>query len=63
MHGLSDNFGDIESEVIVEALAKWCFETGYEPDAPLMSRAIDLYNRGNDTAEKLFEAIRKQLTQ
>jgi hypothetical protein len=63
MHGLSDDIGEIGSEVIVEALAKWCFETGYEPDPPLMSRAIDLYNRGNDTSEKLLEAIRKQLTQ
>jgi hypothetical protein len=61
VHALSDDFEEFGSDVIVDALAAWCTETSYEPDLPLMSRAIELYNRGNDTSEKLLHALRRQL--
>jgi hypothetical protein len=63
MDALSGDFEDFAFDVVVDALVRWCGETRYEPDLPLMTRAIDLYNRGNDTPEKLLIALRKQLTQ
>ena len=58
---LSILFDQPAADVICEALTKWCYESRSEPDPVLMTRAIALYNRGNDTPERLIEALRKEL--
>jgi hypothetical protein len=45
------------AEVVCTALAKYCMKKGVEPDIILMHRAIHFYNLGNDTSDKLLEAI------
>ena len=61
MDGLSFRFNEAVADVVCEALFKWCHESHSEPDQMLMNRAINLYNRGNDTSELLFMALHKDL--
>jgi hypothetical protein len=58
---LSILFNQTSADVICEALTKWCHQSRSEPDPILMTRAIALYKRGNDTPEKLIEALHKAL--
>ena len=57
MKGLSGAFFHADPEVILEVLTEWCIRTHDEPDDYLISLAIALYNDGNNTAERLLEAL------
>ncbi|WP_146260084.1 hypothetical protein [Rhizobium tubonense] len=61
MHDLSFNCYEDDAEVIIAALSEWCRSTSSEPDALLMSRAIFLFNRGNDSVVRLVDALRTDL--
>jgi hypothetical protein len=60
MDGLSACFSTSNSDVICEATLRWCSQTR-EPDQHIMSRAIELFNRGHNTPERLLEALQKDL--
>jgi hypothetical protein len=51
-----------QADVICDALIQWCRSTDSEPDQMLMSMALDLYNRGNRTADQLLAALKRQLS-
>jgi len=55
-------FSSKEADVICEALAEWCRSTDSEPDQMLMLGAIDLYNGGNRTADRLLTALKQKLS-
>jgi hypothetical protein len=48
-------------DVIVEAMIQWCAQTQCEANEDLISRAIDLFNRGHNTSEQLFSAMQKDV--
>jgi hypothetical protein len=60
MDGLS-HYRSANEDIICEAAMKWCFRTFSEPDHRLMSRVIELFNRGNNTTELLLLALQKDL--
>jgi hypothetical protein len=60
MQGASERFSPTE-DVICEAATKWCAQTQCEADEDLISRAIDLFNRGHNTSERLLAALQKDL--
>ncbi|PZM15579.1 hypothetical protein [Rhizobium tubonense] len=61
MNDLAENWMHASADVICEALTKWCVQSQSEPDHFLMSRAIKLYNRGNDTPDLLIGALKSEL--
>jgi hypothetical protein len=61
MAGLSGGFFHADPEVVLEALTEWCVRKRDEPDDNLISLAITLYNDGNNTPERLLEALEIEL--
>jgi hypothetical protein len=61
MHGLSEGLLPTNEDVICEAAIKWCARTHLEPDERLISLAVDLFNRGHNTSERLLKALEKDL--
>jgi hypothetical protein len=62
MQHVYEFYSSEEVDVICEALIEWCRSTRTEPDQMLMFRAIDLYKRGNRTADQLLTALKRQLS-
>jgi hypothetical protein len=57
MLGFSQAFFHADPEVVLEALTQWCILKDAEPDDHLIPLAITLYNDGNDTPERLLQAL------
>jgi hypothetical protein len=61
VEGLTPYYMPSSGKIIVEATARWCRYSQSEPDQLLMMQAITLFNRGHDTTESLFDALKQVL--
>ena len=60
-HFLVENIADSDAvEVVTQAVAALCMQTGKKADIELMNRAINLYNHGHTSCDDLLQQLQNR---